>query len=128
MYHLRLIKGRSYCGIVSATQERPDAYTDNVDDYEAELATGYFEGLGVVAEAAETAEPVEFTDPLNGLIPAHMDAEQLEGLSLAELKEMAAGVGADTKGCKSKADYAKAIAAAEVYVAPYEEGSEPDFS
>lgn len=41
-YHLRLSKGLSYCGVLSATKQRPDAYTDSKAVADQAVASGYF--------------------------------------------------------------------------------------
>lgn len=45
MYHLKLNKGLSYDGAVSASKGQPDVYTDDVEKYEAALKSGYFVDL-----------------------------------------------------------------------------------
>lgn len=120
-YHLRLIKAKSYTGIVTATAKKPDVYVTDVDTYTAALATGYFKGMGKVEE-----EPAEA-----GLIPGHMDPEQLSTMALSDLKKMASDMGVNTAGLKTKAQFAEAIAAVEVYVPEQDDdsegGSEADF-
>lgn len=48
----------------------------------------------------------------------HLDAEQLEELTVAKLKELAEDMGLDVSGCKKKADYIAAIVAVEVELGP----------
>lgn len=67
-----------------------------------------------VAEYVETGDkPEEKAEKPTGVVGT-IDPEFLKDMSLAELKELASEVGADTKGCKSKADYIAAIADVEV--------------
>lgn len=42
MYHLKLIKALSYSGIVTATQKRPDVFTEDKAIADKAVATGYF--------------------------------------------------------------------------------------
>ena len=42
MYHLKLIKALSYSGIVTATQKRPDVFTEDKTIADKAVATGYF--------------------------------------------------------------------------------------
>lgn len=85
------------------------------DDKQAERLVS----LGV-AEYADKKEPEPQTDAATNAEPVEesttgtLDPEQLSDMSLAELKELAAEMDADVKGCKSKADYINAIAAVEV--------------
>ena len=45
MYHLRLIKGLSYTGAVSASKEHPDVFTPDPEKYSKAMKSGYFENL-----------------------------------------------------------------------------------
>lgn len=45
MYHLKLIKGRSYTGIVSATRDKPDVYIKDSETTDKILTTGFFESV-----------------------------------------------------------------------------------
>lgn len=58
MYHLKLIKGASYTGIVSATAKNPDVYTDSKAKADAAVASGFFV-LVEEPKAKPKAEPVE---------------------------------------------------------------------
>lgn len=108
MYHLRLIKGLSYTGVVTATQRKPDVFVEDKATADKAVATGYFKLL----ESKEaTAQPA----PAQA---AHLDTAQLEEMKVDDLKKLAADMGIDTTGFKRKADYVEAIAAAEVTPGP----------
>lgn len=42
MYHLRLIKGLSYYGVVEASKEQPDVFVEDKNVADAAVASGYF--------------------------------------------------------------------------------------
>lgn len=86
MYKLRLIKGLSYSGAVSATRNSPFVLVENKDIADKLIADGYFE----LVEAAE--KPIEYKD-----------------LPLDELKSIAAERGIDITSLKKKTDIVKAI-------------------
>lgn len=70
------------------------------------------DGAGVNSPENENGAEVEETT-------GHLNAEDLMGMSLPELKQLAADMGVDATGMKTKQDYAKAIAAVEVTI-PHE--------
>ena len=53
MYHIRLIKGMSYSGAVTATRRHPDVFTENEAEYTSAMKSGYFEDLTGADEKAE---------------------------------------------------------------------------
>lgn len=81
--------------------------------------------LGVAVYAETCPEAVLSTSALAGALnlaqSASLDPEQLKDMNINQLKKLAADMGADVKGCKSKADYIDAITAVEV-----EAGDEDD--
>lgn len=102
MYRVRLIKARSYTGVIKATQERPDVLVEDKVTADAAVATGYFKLIGEVEpEGGET-------------ITGHLDRVQLEKLKLKDLKKLAEELGIDTTGFKKNSDYVDAIVAVEV--------------
>lgn len=101
-YHLRLIKGLSYCGVVSATRKQPDVYVEDKAIADAAVASGYFELIGDEELALPETE--------------HLDNAQLEEMKIDDLRKLAADMGIDTKGFKKKADFVEAIAAVEVTI------------
>lgn len=97
-YHLKLIKALSYCGVVKATRERPDVFVEDEATAEAAVATGYFR---LVTGEPDQPEPETEKEPYT--------QEQLEDMTVEQLKEVAAEVGVvKTQGFK-KADYVDAI-------------------
>ena len=78
-------------------------------------------GVAAYADEPQAATPAR-TEP-EGEKPSTgtLDPEHLKGMSFSQLKELAAEMGADVKGCKSKSDYINAITALEV-----EAGDEDD--
>lgn len=118
MYHLKLIKALSYCGVVKATQKSPDVFTEDKATADAAVATGYFKLMEDNVAAAPAPEQT-----------AHLDKAQLEEMKFDDLKALAADMGVDTTGFKKKADYAEAIAAVEVTPDPEtdEDGNEVDY-
>lgn len=79
------------------------------------------QGLAIAAPDAAPAEPPASTPPVTGTI----DVAQLEEMTVAELKQLAADMELDVKACKVKADYVAAIAAVQVEPGPETgEGSE----
>lgn len=101
-YHLKLVKALSYYGLVEATREHPDVYVEDEATAKAALASGYFRE---VTGEPEPVVPEPEREPYT--------REQLEDMTLEQLKEIAPEVGVvETKGFK-KADYINAILWAE---------------
>lgn len=117
MFHLRLIKGRSYSGDIAATREEPDAYTEDEAIAEKAVASGYFE----LAETDEDGNAAAET--------AHLDKAQLESMKADDLRKLAEEMGIDTKPLKNKAAIIEAITAVEVEpgLETDEDGNEADF-
>lgn len=123
-YHLRLKKALSYNGVVSATRKNPDVYTEDKATAEAAVASGYFD---LVEHIEDDQNPADHVADTGEMVKGHLDADQLiKDYKLDELKDLAAKLGVDTTGLRTKEDYAKAIAAVEVE-APAD-GGEADFS
>jgi hypothetical protein len=80
-------------------------------------------GVAEYADEQQAAAPAiaEATPEGEEPIAGTLDPDQLKDMSLNQLKELAADMGADVKGCKSKGDYINAITALEV-----EAGDEDD--
>lgn len=118
MYHLKLIKALSYCGVVTATKKNPDVFTEDKATADAAVATGYFKLMEDNGAAAPASEQT-----------AHLSKAQLEEMKFDDLKSLAADMGVDTTGFKKKADYVEAIAAVEVIPGPEtdEDGNEVDY-
>lgn len=87
-YHLRLVKGLSYSGVVKATKQRPDVYVDDEATATAAVASGYFR----LVEAGEPAQPK--AEP----------GKALEDMTVPELETYAAYKDISLKGITKKAD------------------------
>lgn len=100
MYHLKLIKSLSYHGIVKATKENPDVYTDDEATATAAVATGFFE---LVESPEQQDSQTEFEPEIE---PEESEQEQgktLEDMTVAELETFATYNGVSLKGIKGKA-------------------------
>lgn len=77
------------------------------DDTQAEhfVSAGVAEYVGGVIEADEADEQE---------VTGHLAKSQLEEMTIQQLQNLAGDLGVDVTGCKKKADYVDAIAAAEV--------------
>lgn len=77
------------------------------EDTQAEhfVSAGVAEYVGGVIEADEADEQE---------VTGHLAKSQLEKMTIQQLQNLAGDLGVDVTGCKKKADYVDAIAAAEV--------------
>ena len=77
------------------------------EDTQAErfVSAGVAEYVGVAIEADEVDEQE---------VTGHLAKSQLEEMTIQQLQNLAGDLGVDVTGCKKKADYGDAIAAAEV--------------
>lgn len=108
MYHLKLCKGLSYHsmdGKITATRQQPDIYTEDKAVADAAVASGFFKLVG-------EGEGDRF--PPYGEVVGHLDPEQLESMTIPDLKKLAGEMGVDIKGLKDKGAIIKAICAVEV--------------
>lgn len=106
MYKLKLIKGRSYRGAVTATQENPYVVTDSEEVAQAAITTGYFELCPSEQGEPDTepdTEPDDDTEP---------DYEALAKMTKAELERYAAEHDISLDGRNTKADMLEAISVA----------------
>lgn len=97
MFHIRLIKARSYSGIVSATREKPDVFVKDGTIANAAMATGFFEfveGDGVLDTTGEQGNEDETGE----------QGKTLDEMNKSELETFAAYKDVDIKGAKTKAD------------------------
>ena len=114
MHHLRLIKGLSYNGAVSATKDHPDVFVEDEKKYQRAMASGYFEEI----EGAETPEKeADARHDAAGEEPEHDEPEggsdALEDMNVTELKAYAALNGIDITDLKKKGEIIDAIKVAE---------------
>lgn len=106
MYHLKLCKGLSYYGMggaLKATRKQPDVHIEDKATADAAVASGFFKLAG---------EDTVF--PPAGEVLGHLDPEQLDSMTIPELKKLAGEMGVDIKGLKDKAAIIAAIVAVEV--------------
>lgn len=117
MYHLRLKKGRSYCGgNITATRQNPDVFLKDEEKATAEylVKSGYF----VLIKAADSdgkptedgSKPAE-ADVVNG----HFDKKSLEKWSAEKVRQLAEDMGINIAGLTKK-DTIEAIAAVKVQI------------
>ena len=104
-YHLRLKKALSYKGVVEATKAKPDVFVEDKSIADAAVASGYFTLLSA-------DEAVEGT--IEKTVSGHLTKEQLNEMTVPNLKKLAEDMGIDTTGLKSKNSYVEAIAATAV--------------
>lgn len=102
MYHLRLCKALSYTGVVSATKEEPDVFTEDKATAEKAVASGYF-ALVDTEDEKDTVEPQEENE---------VDYEGLSDMTKAELTAYAKENGISLEGCNTKAEMLEAISMA----------------
>lgn len=125
MFHLRLIKARSYTGHgLSATKKNPDIYTEDKATADALAASGYFQLVEGNGELSSEPSP-ESQQPVAG----HLTRAQLEDMKTEQLKQLAQDMGINVAGFRKKADYVEAIIATEVTADPEsgENGNEVDY-
>lgn len=106
MYHIKLIKSRSYKGVVSATKAKPDVYVEDKAIADKAVASGFFkliEGAEEQAADAQNEAGTQDNEP---------DYEGLEEMTKAELTDYAEKNGISIEGCSTKAQILEAISAA----------------
>lgn len=100
MYHLKLMKALSYCGVVEATKKNPDVFVEDKATADAAVATGYFK---LIEEAEEPPEGGEEKEPGEGRGDKE-PGKKLEEMTVPELETFAAYKGISLKGISKKAD------------------------
>lgn len=118
MYHLKLLKGLSYNGVVSASQKNPDVYVLDETLANQAVATGYFK---LVSGEIERVQLSSAQDVKSG----NLDTAQLESMKLEDLKRLAEDIGLDPSAYRKKADLIEAISSVEV--TPVSEENEVDY-
>ena len=110
MYHLRLAKGKSYWGVVKASEEKPDVFVHEKEKADYLVKTGFFSLVGEESEQdtkqkKEDAENVDlFSDEAEEEPQEKPIIMELQGMTKAELAEYADKKGIDITGCKTKDD------------------------
>ena len=90
MYHLKLIKGLSYFGVVKATSKSPDVFVKEKADADKAVATGYFR---LVVGTEQNPEPQADSKKY--------EKAELEAMTMEQLKAPAATSGVkNTRGMK----------------------------
>lgn len=107
-------------GVVRHALKTPE---DGPFECEIEQAKHFVE-LGVAEFVADTKSDGKAQD--GDKLVGHLDAEQLETMTNAELIKLAEDMGVDLTGCKKKAEYIAAIVAAEVEVDDADEGDDDE--
>lgn len=103
MARLRLIKARSYNGLVRATANAPFVDVDTDKDAQTLIATGYFEVCGKSVPSAGSPEVEDGGSP---------DYDALSAMTKAELMAYAESNSINIEDCKTKADILEAISVA----------------
>lgn len=114
MHHLRLIKGLSYSGAVSATKDHPDVFVEDENKYQRAMKSGYFK------EVADTPEKTVEVEKGQGEDKAPEEnndqgksADALSDMNVTELRAYASLNGIDISGLKKREDILDAIKVAE---------------
>lgn len=120
MYHLRLVRGKSYWGIVKASQESPDVYVPERGQADSLAASGFFVLVNGEADAGPKSEKVAGPESgvsespsVNMVEEAEEGGEgeafsvppaiaELQRMNKAELVAYAGKNGMDITGCKTK--------------------------
>ena len=79
MYHIRLCKGLSYCGVVSATRKEPDVFVEDKATADVAVASGYFRLMDGGEESAGGGQT----------LTGNLDRGQLEEMKVDDLKRLA---------------------------------------
>lgn len=113
MYHLRLVKGKSYWGIVKASEEQPDVFVQEKEKADHLVKTGFFSLVGEESEQDAERKKQDDADVENAdLFSDEAEEEpqekpiimELQGMTKAELTEYAEKKGIDITGCRTKDD------------------------
>lgn len=119
MYHLKLIKGKTYWGIVKASEKKPDVYVSEKEKANALVDSGFFALEGEESSAKEQSNVGggKTEEGESSFIPDEYEEEydsadeqpgsimmELQQKTKAELSEYAEQNGIDLTGCKTKDD------------------------
>ncbi len=94
IYHLRLCKALSYCGVVEATKKNPDVFVEDKATADEAVATGYFKLVEEEADHEPPKDPAPPKDPEPG--------KTLDEMTVPELETYAAYKGVSLKGVRGK--------------------------
>lgn len=98
MYHLKLVKGLSYTGVVEATKQHPDVFVEDKATADAAVASGYF----AIVKDGEDKMPGSEDGSQEG--EKEVQGKALEKMTASELETFAAYKGVSLKGLTKKAD------------------------
>lgn len=118
MYHIKLIKGMSYYGAVTATRKHPDVFTEDEEKYTSAMKSGYFADLTVSDRTEDLGD--EKSGEEASMVPGNEEPDtkdHLSDMSVDELKAYAELNGISLAGAKKKADIISAIREAEAKAA-----------
>lgn len=109
MYRLKLVKAKSYWGIVKASEKNPFVEVESKETADTLIASGYFNMADGAAEVlggdtaedeeSEAVDIAEEDEPQGGTTLV-----EIQKKSKAELVEYAGRNGIDITGCKTKDD------------------------
>lgn len=111
-YHLKLVKGLSYHGVISATVKNPDVYTDDKAIADKAVNTGYFEVVDNDTYNEESdidAVSGDNNDELFNFDDENNSTEDFGSYTVKELRAYAKEHNIDISHCENKADYINAI-------------------
>lgn len=118
MYHLKLIKGLSYCNSdVKATADKPDVFVEDEGIAQAAVSSGYFvrlnepEGGEMLPSDIENEEVPDEEVPDEDKAGKSFDTE-LAAKTVVELKAFAIEHDIDISACKNKGEILKTISVA----------------
>lgn len=118
MYHIRLTKGMSYSGAVTATRRHPDVFTENEAEYTSAMKSGYFEDLTGADEKAGLGKENPGEEDVKEPGKENPGEEDVfSDMNVDELKAYAEANGISLAGAKKKADILSAIREAEAKAA-----------
>ena len=118
MYHIRLIKGMSYSGAVTATRRHPDVFTENEAEYTSAMKSGYFADLtGADEKAGPGKENPGEEDVKEPGKENPGEEDTFSDMNVDELKAYAEANGISLAGAKKKAEILSAIREAEAKAA-----------
>lgn len=106
MYHLRLVKGKSYWGVVRAFEKAPDVYVPEKEQAEKLLSSGYFILIDDAAEERKKAAAAASVQPAGQEEKAEETPliVKLQSMTKADLAGYAGSNGIDITGCKTRDD------------------------
>lgn len=118
MYHLRLVKGMSYLGAVTATKKNPDVYVESAETADNLVDSGYFKYVGQTDDEKSQEEDISGAETKVGFVEKETaddevvkpsEKEKLSEMNMDDLKGYAKVYGIDLSGCSKKAEIIQRI-------------------